>query len=94
MDLSGRRNGGLEPPQLRIEVEDTDIQGGHDIAGEPDVKGIGLEMPTRLIAPLDTTTECEGGDSWGVTAVGASRSRYTGDWDGGRGKRHRHRRAA
>ena len=43
------------------------------------MKGIALMMPTRLIAPLDATAECEDGDSWGVTAVGASRSRYTGD---------------
>ena len=35
-------------------------------------------MPTRLITPRDSSAENDEGDAWGISAVGAAGSHYSG----------------
>lgn len=73
--------GGLNasaPPIPRVDVEDTDAKGRYDLIRDPEVVAVTAAMPTRLIEPRDTGGPNAGDDSWGVTAVGATRSAYTG----------------
>jgi len=44
---------------------------------EPDVRLVTPTMPTRLIQPLDSAAAAAA-DSWGIAAVGADKSRFTG----------------
>jgi subtilisin family serine protease len=44
---------------------------------EPDVRLVTPTMPTRLIQPLDSAAAAAT-DSWGIAAVGADKSRFTG----------------
>lgn len=44
---------------------------------EPDVRLVTPTMPTRLIEPFDSTASAAA-DSWGIAAVGADKSRFTG----------------
>ena len=67
------------PPIPRIDVEMADAQGRDELAGEPDVRAMAAVMPTRLIEPLDSMVTCDGVGSWGVAAVGADASRWTGE---------------
>jgi subtilisin family serine protease len=67
-----------EPPIPRVDVEDTDAKGRHELIDEPDVVAVAAAMPTHLIEPRDTTRPNAGGDSWGLAAVGATGSGYTG----------------
>jgi subtilisin family serine protease len=68
----------VEPPEPRIDVESTDIKGRNELARDPEVVAVTAAMPTRLIEPRATTGPHAEGDSWGVAAVGATASGYTG----------------
>jgi subtilisin family serine protease len=81
-DLRGPvRSAGVGPIVLaepRVDVESTDIRGRNELARDPEVVGVTAAMPIRLVEPRDTGAQGEEGDSWGVAAVGAVGSRYTG----------------
>lgn len=49
-----------------------------DARRDPSVRGVAPAMPTRLIAPFAADEEAPGGDAWGIGAVGADRSAFTG----------------
>jgi subtilisin family serine protease len=66
------------PPEPRIDVETTDAKGRDELARDPGVVGLALAMPTRLIEPFKTNGPENRGDAWGIDAVGAAVSRYTG----------------
>jgi subtilisin family serine protease len=83
---SSRRAGGRDeqpvdspgPPDLRHERVD---DAGHaELSSDPGVEAVAELMPTRLIAPMvDMSAAGESGVTWGVEAVGAHGSRYTGE---------------
>jgi subtilisin family serine protease len=80
-DFGGQRGGWpnvIAPPQPRIDVETADTKGRNDLARDPEVAALAASMPTRLIDPRDTANSNAEGDSWGVAAVGATGSDYTG----------------
>ena len=67
----------MTPPSPQIDVEDLSTNDVVDVARDPNVRGIAPVMPTRLIEPVElggaaATT------AWGITAVGADRSPFTG----------------
>jgi subtilisin family serine protease len=66
-------------PEPRIEVESLDTKDVRDIARDPEVVAVSPVMPTRLIEPreMDGATAA-GGDAWGIAAVGADVSTFTG----------------
>ena len=68
------------PPEPRIEVERLDARDVHAISRDPEVAAIAPRMPTRLIEPrrADGTGAAADGDAWGISAVGADVSTFTG----------------
>jgi len=85
------RGGGLEsaaevaPPELRVETERLDKNDVRDIARDPEVTAIAPPMPTRLIEPVKLkggrragAGAAAAGDAWGVAAVGANVSGFSG----------------
>jgi subtilisin family serine protease len=65
----------------RPSLETADLSPGdlQSLAQEPDVVCLAPVMPTCMIAPLASTAATETGDSWGIAAVGADVSTYTGE---------------
>jgi len=49
-----------------------------EVRAEPEVRLVTPAMPTRLIQPFDSSTGAAASDSWGVAAVGADKSRFSG----------------
>lgn len=70
------------PPEPRVDVEELDRKARNGLVGDPAVVAITRPMPIQLIRPLP---QAEGdaaaaeGASWGIAAVGADRSAYTGN---------------
>jgi subtilisin family serine protease len=64
------------PPS--IEVTDTTAQERGDLAEDPEVAAIAPVMPTRLVEPRDVAADSGSGDSWGVAAVRADASEFSG----------------
>jgi subtilisin family serine protease len=67
----------VAPPEPRIELERLDARDVHDLARDPEVAAIAPPMPTRLIEPLEAESSAAG-DAWGIAAVGADVSLFTG----------------
>lgn len=77
------RGGGLQveavaPPEPRIDVETLDAKGLHEVARDQDVVAIAPKMPIKLIEPMAATGEAATGNAWGISAVGAVESAFTG----------------
>lgn len=68
----------LSPPQTRIEVADVTAKDRGELARDPDVLGLAARMPTRLVKPYSAAEAAADGDSWGICAVGADVSPFTG----------------
>lgn len=64
-------------PEPRIDIEALDRKGVHEMVRDPEVTALAPPMPTRLIEPFEADGAAEG-DSWGIEAVGADRSAFTG----------------
>lgn len=62
----------------RIEVAEVSAREQRDVADDPEVKGMAPLMPIKLIRPRSTAVDTSSGDSWGVAAVGADVSGFTG----------------
>ena len=72
----------VSPPEPRIDVEELDRTARNELVRDPAVVAITRPMPIRLIEPVQEDEEPAGAAaaaSWGIAAVGADRSRYTGD---------------
>ena len=81
---AGPRMRGFPPrqmvvPEPRIEVENLRPKDVRDIARDPEVVALTPVMPTRLIEPRDVEgAVAADGDAWGIGAVGADVSTFTG----------------
>lgn len=80
---AGPRAGGLEartlaPPEPKVEAEDLTPKDVRNLARDPEVKGIAPVMPTRLIRPFEVQAGAAATTAWGVEAVRADRSSFTG----------------
>ena len=72
----------VSPPEPRIDVEELDRTARNELVRDPAVVAITRPMPIRLIEPVQEDEEparAAAAASWGIAAVGADRSRYTGD---------------
>jgi hypothetical protein len=77
------RGGGLagilrtgDTPTVSVErIEERHVA---QLLDEPEVRAVAPSMPTRLIEPLDARPAAAAQASWGIAAVGADRSRFTG----------------
>lgn len=64
------------PPELAVaELARREVA---DVARDPRTEAVARIMPTRLIQPLGAS-RASAGDAWGIAAVGADRSPFTGD---------------
>ena len=75
---------GLEavgPPEPRIDVEELEQKERNALVRDPSVVAIARPMPVQLIRPLPEAEDGlppAAGTSWGIAAIGADRSSYTG----------------
>jgi subtilisin family serine protease len=70
-------SGGSVP---RIEVEHVDARGRAELLLDPEVAAVSPAMPTKLIEPRAAQPRAHESDAtWGVVAVKAAESRYSGD---------------
>jgi subtilisin family serine protease len=83
---SSRRAGvrGLQPEEsatsLDLQLHIVDDAGHVELSRDPGVRAVAEVMPTRLITPMvDPPAGEESGVTWGVNAVGATNSAYTGE---------------
>jgi subtilisin family serine protease len=79
----GPRGGALEsrtlaPPEPKVEVESLTPKEVRSLARDPQVMGIAPIMPTRLIRPFEVQVGAEAAAAWGIEAVRADRSDFTG----------------
>lgn len=70
-------DGGLEMSLFTAELQPADIR---SLRKDRNVRAIAPEMPTRLIeAHAGNGADARAGTAWGIVAVGADRSPFTGD---------------
>lgn len=72
--MSGVLRAGATPVVTVERIEERHVA---QLRQEPDVQIVAPSMPTRLIEPLDARPAAVE-SSWGIAAVGADRSRFTG----------------
>ncbi len=65
------------PPEPRIEMESLESRDVGELARDPEVAAITPPMPTRLIEPMEAEQAADG-DAWGIAAVRADVSTFTG----------------
>ena len=74
-------DGRAPAPEPRIDVADLSTRELRDLARDPEVTSIATVMPTRLIAPVAedaAANPAAAGNSWGIAAVKADTSPFTG----------------
>lgn len=67
------------PPEPRVEVESLDANDVRDIARDPEVEAVAPIMPIMLIKPVDIGASAAANGTWGIQAVGADVSGFTGN---------------
>jgi subtilisin family serine protease len=78
-EISWRGHPPADSELPRIEVADVNAKERSDLARDPAVQGrMAALMPTRLIEPRDSSADNDDGDSWGIDAVRADASKFTG----------------
>ncbi|MDD7942409.1 S8 family serine peptidase [Actinomycetospora lutea] len=78
LGLQAATDGADAPPEPRVDVENVDVDGLHDLSRDPEVVAVTPAIRTRLIEPVAVDDAPASGDAWGITAVGADRSTRTG----------------
>lgn len=66
------------PPEPRVEVESLARRQVQDLARDPTVAAIAPVMPTRLIRPFEVEASAAPSTAWGIPAVKADESPFTG----------------
>jgi subtilisin family serine protease len=71
----------VTPPNIAIDVEEIERNDIANLRRNRDVVAVAPSMPLKLIKPFDVriTPADEGDTTWGVSAVGADTSPYSGD---------------
>jgi subtilisin family serine protease len=82
--LGGDDGAGEKMASVTVEVDDLSRSEAERFRHDRSVIGLSQSMPAQLIAPTSTSAVADdhsppGGPTWGVTAVGASTSPFTGD---------------
>jgi subtilisin family serine protease len=68
----------LHTPAPEVEFERLSDRGATDLARDPDIVAVAPAMKTRLIAPFRSDAGGAEPDAWGLDAVGARASRFSG----------------
>ncbi len=76
VDISAR---GTPVAELRVKVETSPSKADfRDLVRDPEVVSVAPLMPLALIRPLESQASTAGDASWGIAAVGADKSSFTG----------------
>jgi len=70
---------GGAPTSIAIDVEDVEQNRAASLRKKADVLAVAPVMPLKLVEPLATAAAPAAGIDWGVTAVGADTSPFSGD---------------
>ncbi len=66
-------------PEAKVESEDLSPSELREFARDPEVVGVAPVMPTRLIEPKTVESGAAADGAWGIDAVGADQSGFTGE---------------
>lgn len=66
-------------PEPRVELHDMSTREASSVARDPEVAAIAIPMPITLIKPLDVQAGAAATSAWGIPAVKADTSSFTGD---------------
>jgi len=66
-------------PEPRVEVHDISTREAANIASSPEVAAVAKPMPIALITPFDVAAGAAATTAWGISAVQADTSSFTGD---------------
>lgn len=66
-------------PEPRVEVHDVSTNEAVDIARDPTVAAVAIPIDTTLIKPFDIDVGAAADSAWGIAAVKADASTFTGD---------------
>jgi subtilisin family serine protease len=69
----------IAPSDPKVETQTLDKTGIREAARDPEVRGIAPVMPTTLIKPVELDTGVLATSAWGISAVKADVSAFTGD---------------
>lgn len=73
------RFGGDEPPEPDVEIGEMNAAEAADLARDPGVMAMAPVMPISLIAPFDEPETGAATTAWGISAVGADATEFTGE---------------
>lgn len=76
--LSGGLGTNSSMPQVKIDIEHVTTHSLRELRDDPQVRSLAPAIETRLIKPLSSSSTTDG-DSWGIAAVGADISPYSGE---------------
>ncbi len=80
---TGTASAPAPPPASKVEVHDIGIEQASVLAQDPQVTAVARTMPIALIRPFEIKAAAgaaaAGADVWGIAAVGADTSPFTGD---------------
>jgi subtilisin family serine protease len=66
------------PPQPRVDAARLTPKEVRELAQDPDVQAVAPVIPTQLIRPLEVDVAAAAQQAWGIAAVGAAESTYSG----------------
>src|SRR5437870_10368776 len=66
-------------PELRVEAHDIATHEVADLARDPQIEAVAIPMPTTLIRPLAVGASAVANDAWGIAAIKADTSSFSGD---------------
>ena len=69
----------VSAPEPRVEVSNLSTHEAVDVARDPNVAAVAIPMATTLIKPFDVQAGAAANDAWGIAAVKADTSSFTGD---------------
>jgi subtilisin family serine protease len=67
------------PPEPRVELHDISTQEASSLARDDEVAAVAIPMPVTLIKPLEVEAGAAATSAWGIPAVKADTSSFTGD---------------
>jgi subtilisin family serine protease len=66
-------------PETKVEVTDLSVADVRDAGRDPEVTALAPVMPVKLIHPLDVAADAVPSKGWGIGAVAADHSAWTGE---------------
>ncbi len=78
VEATGASTAPSGPPQPRVDTARLTPNEVRELARDPDVQAVAPVMPTQLIRPVQVDATAAAQQAWGIAAVGAAESAYSG----------------